>query len=375
MPYLQLGNITKKFPGCLAVDDVSMEIEKGEFLVLLGPSGCGKTTTLRIIAGLELQSAGKVVLDGRDVSNIPPEKRDIAMVFQNLALYPQMTVYNNISFCLKNMRLPKEQIDRKVQDVAERLEIAALLDRLPQQLSGGQKQRVALARALVRNPKVFLLDEPLASLDAKLRTTMRSEFKLLHKSLVEEGGAVSGTFIYVTHDQVEALTLGSRIAVLNNGRVEQLDTPSNIYRFPKNVFTATFVGSPEMNLIEGTLHRRGDKTEFLFKDLRIETGHIGREALAVLSGESHPAILGVRPEFVQPVAESSPGALRGELITVEPMGPMNLIIIRLNHLALTGLVSPDLDFRVGENLSIAMKPECLHFFHPESEQNLRVGVS
>lgn len=370
MAYLQLKNISKRFPDCYAVHDLSLEIEEGEFIVLLGPSGCGKTTTLRIIAGLEIQTEGTVILDGRDVSNVPPEKRDIAMVFQNLALYPQMTVFDNIAFCLKNMKMPVPQIEAQVQEVTQKLEIDQLLGRLPSQLSGGQQQRVALARALVRNPKVFLLDEPLASLDAKLRTSMRSEFKLLHKSLVEEESDVSGTFIYVTHDQVEALTLGTRIAVLNNGKIEQIDTPSKLYRSPRNIFTATFVGSPEMNLIDGSLQRMGDETVFSFRNLQVEAGLHGKEILAKAQAETRPAILGIRPEFVQPVNGETKGTIRTEIITIEPMGPMNLAIFKIDRLVLSSLVNPDLPLEVGENVNIQLKPEAIHFFDPETEENL-----
>jgi len=370
MAYLQLKNITKKFPGCLAVDNLSLDIEEGEFLVLLGPSGCGKTTTLRIVAGLEIQTKGNVILDGVDVSNVPPERRNIAMVFQNLALYPHMTVFDNIAFCLKNMRTPLSEIENKVQEVSKKLEIDHLLNRLPDQLSGGQQQRVALARALVRSPKVFLLDEPLASLDAKLRTAMRSEFKLLHKSLVEEAGRVSGTFIYVTHDQVEALVLGTRIAILNKGKIEQIDTPSNLYRNPRNIFTATFVGSPEMNLIEGSLQRVDDAVVFNFGKLSVETGLKGKIILGKARAETMPVILGIRPEFVHPVSLETNGAIRGEIITTEPMGPMNLTIFKVDRLVLTSLISPDLPLKVGENVGLQLKPEAMHLFHPQTEENL-----
>ncbi len=268
MAFLQLQQITKTFPGCNAVDHLDLDIEKGEFIVLLGPSGCGKTTTLRILAGLEIQTSGKVVLDNRDISDTPPERRDIAMVFQNLALYPHMSVYENIAFFLKNIHTEKSEIERRVHLAAQRVEIGDLLERKPNQLSGGQRQRVALARALVRSPKLFLLDEPLAALDAKLRASMRSEFKLLHRSLNEQDGC-AGTFIYVTHDQIEALTLGTRVAVIHKGKVVQFSPPKDLYHKPQNKFVASFVGSPEMNMIDGRLEEAGDEVFFVFRGLKI----------------------------------------------------------------------------------------------------------
>lgn len=370
MIFLRLESITKRFPGCLAVDHLNLEVEQGEFVVLLGPSGCGKTTTLRIIAGLETQTEGRVILEDVDISDVPPERRDMAMIFQNLALYPHMTVFNNIAFYLQNIGTPKPEIQERVMEAARRVKIGELLDRRPDQLSGGQRQRVALAKALVRSPKVFLLDEPLSSLDAKLRAGMRSELKLLHKSLSEEGKGGRGTIVYVTHDQVEALTLGTKVAIMNEGSIEQLASPTDLYRKPKNLFVATFVGSPSMNLIEGTLERSDREAIFRFQGKSVGVGPRGLAALARARCETMPAILGVRPESVNIVSRGEPGSLDAMLSTIQPLGQANLILCLLGEVTLTSLASPDLPVEEGENISIRFQPEALHFFDPETAENL-----
>ena len=247
MASLQLNHIYKVYPnGVKAVNDFTMDIADKEFIVFVGPSGCGKSTTLRMIAGLEEITAGELRIGDVVVNDMEPKDRDIAMVFQNYALYPHMTVYENMAFGLKLRKVPKDEIDRKVREAAEILGITEYLDRKPKAMSGGQRQRVALGRAIVREPKVFLLDEPLSNLDAKLRTAMRSEISKLHHKL-------QTTFIYVTHDQVEAMTMGTRIVVMKDGFVQQIDTPRNLYRFPCNKFVAGFIGTPQMNFFEGTL--------------------------------------------------------------------------------------------------------------------------
>ena len=370
MAFLRLESITKRFPGCLAVDHLNLEVEEGEFFVLLGPSGCGKTTTLRIIAGLEIQTEGRVILEDVDISDVPPERRDMAMIFQIMALYPHMTVFNNIAFYLQNIRTPKDVIQQKVLEAARKVKIEGLLDRRPDQLSGGERQRVTLAKALVRSPKVFLLDEPLSSLDAKLRAGMRSELKLFHKSLSEEGNGVRGTFVYVTHDQVEALTLGTRVAIMNEGSIEQLASPTDLYRKPKNLFAATFVGSPSINLIEGTLERSVGKAMFRFQGQSVEAGPRGLAALARAGCETMPTILGIRPESVHIVSRGKPGSLDAGVLTIEPQGQANLINLLVGELILTCLVNPDLPIQEGENISVQFQPESIHFFDPQTEENL-----
>lgn len=372
MSYLKLEEITKNFPGCKAVDELNLEVEKGEFIVLLGPSGCGKTTTLRIIAGLETQTSGKVILDDKDVSDTPPERRDMAMVFQNLALYPHMTVYQNIAFYLQNIHKPKDQIERLVRQAASRVEIEDLLERKPNQLSGGQRQRVALARALVRSPKLFLLDEPLAALDAKLRAGMRSEFKLLHRSLNEQEESM-GTFIYVTHDQIEAMTLGTRVAIIHKGKVIQLSPPKELYQKPRNLFVAAFVGSPEMNLIDGRLLSEKGSIIFQFPGMSFPTGARGTEALHKLGLESSEAVMGVRPEAVNLGSVTDPSALPFEILTIEPFGQTNFVRLRSEHrVDITSLVNPDMKLTEGEVVGVTFNPDCVHYFNKQDGENILV---
>ena len=252
MSSLSLKNICKKYPnGFEAVKDFNLEIEDKEFIIFVGPSGCGKSTTLRMVAGLEDISSGELYIDGKLVNDVEPKDRDIAMVFQNYALYPHMTVYDNMAFGLKLRKVPKDEIDKKVREAAEILDLSALLDRKPKALSGGQRQRVAMGRAIVRKPKVFLMDEPLSNLDAKLRVQMRIEIAKLHQNL-------GTTIIYVTHDQTEAMTLGTRIVVMKAGIVQQVDTPQNLYEKPANLFVAGFMGSPQMNFLDATVKVEGN---------------------------------------------------------------------------------------------------------------------
>jgi multiple sugar transport system ATP-binding protein len=370
MAYLQLEGLTKQFPGTLAVDKLDLGVERGDFLVLLGPSGCGKTTTLRIIAGLEVQTDGRIILDNVDISDVPPERRDMAMVFQHLALYPHMSVFDNIAFYLRNTRVPKPEIDERVRQAAARVQIQRLLNRWPSQLSGGEQQRVALAKSLVRSPKAFLLDEPLASLDAKLRASMRSEFKLLHQNLVQETDSEYGTFIYVTHDQVEALTLGTRVAVMNEGKLIQVDSPEDLYRRPKTIFTATFVGSPEMNLMEGILSRENGRAVFTFHGHTIDVGSQGLEVLGSVQEEALNVTLGVRPQSVS-IVKPIPEVLNARILTVELLGQNNFVLFRVtDEILLASLTSVDMPLKVGETVGIQFDEGALHFFAPDTGNRL-----
>lgn len=317
MSFLKLIDVTKRFGKSIAVDRVNLDAEKGEFLVLLGPSGCGKTTTLRIVAGLVIPDEGRVFIDGRDVTYLEPGERDIAMVFQDYALYPHMTVFDNIAFPLivrkKKFKLSKEEIREKVHRVAKMLGIEELLDRKPLQLSGGQQQRVALARALIVEPKLWLMDEPLSNLDALIRVQVRAELKRLQKDL-------GITTIYVTHDQVEALTLADKIAVMNKGRIVQIGSPKEIYESPKHVFVATFVGSPPMNTIE----------------CKITSSHLECQEFSVkLPEEFNKSViggrvyLGIRPEHIEIFEKPVEGSIKGTIYIVETLGSEYIINVKL----------------------------------------------
>jgi multiple sugar transport system ATP-binding protein len=313
MASVTLEGIRKIYPGPtphVAVHGVDLNVADGEFIVLVGPSGCGKSTTLRMIAGLESITAGKLAIDDRMVNDVPPKDRDIAMVFQSYALYPHMTVRDNLGFALKLRGTSKAEIDKRVTGAAEILGITDFLDRTPRQLSGGQRQRVALGRAIVREPKVFLFDEPLSNLDAQLRVQMRREIARLHEEL-------KATMIYVTHDQVEAMTLGDRIVVMSKGHVQQIDTPMNLYDHPRNRFVAGFIGSPAMNFVDGTISTV-DRKQFI-ADGNAFTLDLPDAVVARMEGLSDtPVTLGIRPEDVSVAPESGPPLFTGESTIVHP---------------------------------------------------------
>lgn len=310
MATVQLEDVRKVFDsGHVAVHRINLDIMDNELIVLVGPSGCGKSTSLRMIAGLEDITEGTIRIDGRVVNDVPPKDRDIAMVFQNYALYPHLTVYDNMAFGLRLRKVPRAEIDRAVRSAADMLGIEELLDRKPRALSGGQRQRVALGRAIVRKPKVFLFDEPLSNLDAKLRVQMRTEIARLHKQL-------KTTMIYVTHDQTEAMTLGSRIVVMKDGHVQQIDSPLALYNHPKNRFVAGFIGSPSMNFLRGTLDRAGAFREHQGVVLTIPPPY--KKRLAKLAGRE--LILGIRPEDISVGTSSTKGGFRSTVDVVEPMG-------------------------------------------------------
>lgn len=333
MAGLQLKNIYKVYPsGVTAVSDFTLDIQDKEFIVFVGPSGCGKSTTLRMIAGLEEITKGELYIDGRIMNEVIPKDRDIAMVFQNYALYPHMSVYDNMAFALKLRKMPRDQIDRRVQEAARILGIEMYLSRKPKALSGGQKQRVALGRAIVREPKVFLLDEPLSNLDAKLRTQMRTEITKLHNRLAT-------TFIYVTHDQVEAMTMGTRIVVMKDGFMQQVDTPQNLYDFPANKFVAGFLGTPQMNFFDATMTGTKDAPVIRFgKDKAIKLTKAKAAEIkdidAILN-TGKEFTLGVRPDDIHDeaafISNSPDTTIKVKVDVVEKLGAETLLYCTLNH--------------------------------------------
>ena len=369
MASLSLRNIYKEYPGGVtAVNNFNLEIEDKEFIVLVGPSGCGKSTTLRMVAGLEEISRGELYIDNKLVNNIPPKDRDIAMVFQSYALYPHMTVYNNMAFALKLRKTPKAEIDRRVREAAQILGIEELLNRKPAALSGGQRQRVALGRAIVREPKVFLMDEPLSNLDAKLRVQMRTEITKLHKRL-------QTTFIYVTHDQTEAMTMGSRIVVMKDGFMQQNDTPQNLYDYPANLFVACFIGTPQMNVFKVRLEKREDGVYAAFGDnaVRVPEGKVQRMTGDYIGREVY---MGVRPENIhdEPVFTSTyPDAcIRAHVELTELMGSETYLYLSTSGKEenFVARVDPRTTSRSGENITVGFDVNRLHFFDLETEEAL-----
>lgn len=372
MAGLTLKGIYKKYPGgVVAVSDVNLDIRDKEFIVLVGPSGCGKSTTLRMIAGLEEISEGELYIGDRLVNDIAPKDRDIAMVFQNYALYPHMTVFDNMAFGLKLRKVPKDEIERKVNEAAKILDLTHLLDRKPKAMSGGQRQRVALGRAIVRSPKVFLLDEPLSNLDAKLRAQMRTEIAKIHKKL-------GTTFIYVTHDQTEAMTMGDRIVCMKDGFVQQVDTPQNLYENPVNKFVAGFLGSPQMNFIDAVLKEeygqfivefgrdRGQKFQIAVPEAKAAQNdklgnYVGKEL-----------ILGVRPESIHDeemyLSNATTGVVDAYVEITEMMGAETYLYLVCEGNNLTARVSPRSTARPGDDIKVAIDPNRIHLFDKETEK-------
>ena len=348
MSFLELKNITKIYPnGTKAVDETSLNVEDGEFVVFVGPSGCGKSTLLRMIAGLEDITSGEISLDGKVINNIDPSERDVAMVFQNYALYPHMSVYNNMAYGLKNRGISKEDITTKVNDAAELLEIDQLLSRKPSMLSGGQRQRVAMGRAIVRNPKIFLFDEPLSNLDAKLRNQMRLEIKKLQRQM-------DVTSVFVTHDQTEAMTLGDRIVVINNGIVEQVGTPKDIYSKPNTKFVAEFIGSPQMNLFNCKIENGNAK---------IGDVHINLEN----SINIQDASIGVRPDDIQ---VNQNGKFETKANLVEYLGSDMIIYSSIGSQDFSCKLSSKIDVKAGDNFKFDILSPSVHIF--DNTTNKRV---
>ncbi len=363
MADLQLKHIYKRYAGNVtAVSDFCIDIEDKEFIILVGPSGCGKSTTLRMIAGLEEISEGEVYIGGKLMNDVPPKDRDIAMVFQSYALYPHMTVYDNMAFALKLRKTPKDEIKKRVTEAAKILDIEHLLDRKPKALSGGQRQRVAMGRAIVRSPKVFLMDEPLSNLDAKLRVAMRTEIKKLHNRL-------QTTFIYVTHDQVEAMTMGTRIVVMKDGFVQQIDTPSNLYNDPCNQFVAGFIGSPQMNFIDVTIEKKDNGVYAVFGDQSVKIPDGKASALADYVGKE--VVLGVRPEDIhddEAFLSTYPDAVVDAYVEVtEMMGAETYLYLKVNNTACTARVNQRTATKQDDTIKVGFDCNRIHFFDKETE--------
>ena len=346
MTKLRLEGIDKKWDGFHAVKNLDLQIDDREFLVLLGPSGCGKTTTMRMIAGLEQPSSGLLYFDAEAVNGMPPRRRDVAMVFQNYGLYPHMSVRDNIGYPLRLRGQSAADIERAIARAAARVELQHLLDRRPAELSGGQRQRVALARSIVRKPRVFLMDEPLSNLDAKLRGTMRAELRHLAREL-------EVTTVYVTHDQVEAMTLATRVAVMKEGVLQQIDTPENIYNKPANSFVASFIGSPAMNLIKG----QAQDGRFM-----AEGGH----AIGIRPPRSGALVLGVRPEDIALHDGAAPATLSGEVYAFELLGDNTLLTLKLDGQYFVAKMEKSTRFREGERIHLWLKPERVYWFDARS---------
>ena len=366
MASISCQHIYKIYPGATApsVTDFNLTVHDQEFVVLVGPSGCGKSTTMRMVAGLEDITSGDVLIDGKRVNDVAPKDRDIAMVFQSYALYPHMTVYKNIAFGLELRKTPKDEIDRRVHEAAKILEIEHLLDRKPKALSGGQRQRVALGRAMVRNPAVFLLDEPLSNLDAKLRTSMRTEIIKLHKKLAT-------TFIYVTHDQTEAMTMGDRIVVMKDGIIQQVDTPQNLYNAPGNLFVAGFIGSPQMNFLDAKVKVNGNDVTLTVGKYNMKLP--ASKAKAVIDGgyDGKTVVMGIRPENVHDsqmfIETSKDSVVECKINVYELLGAEVYLYFDCEGFPMTARVDPRTTARSGDTVKFALDMEKVHLFDKETE--------
>ena len=366
MASLSLKNIRKVYPnGFEAVKDFNLEIADKEFIIFVGPSGCGKTTTLRMIAGLEDITSGELKIGDKVVNDVEPKDRDIAMVFQNYALYPHMSVYDNMAFGLKLRKVPKDDIDREVKEAAKILDLTPLLDRKPKALSGGQRQRVAMGRAIVRKPQVFLMDEPLSNLDAKLRVQMRIEIAKLHQKL-------GTTIIYVTHDQTEAMTLGTRIVVMKDGVIQQVDTPQNLYDKPGNLFVAGFMGSPQMNFLDAEVEVNGDVASLNIAGKAIPLPPAKSKKLIEGGYNGKTVVFGIRPEDVydsQMFIEASPNSVFESTVKVyELLGAEVFLYFDLAEFPITARVDPRTTSRPGDNIKFALDVEKIHVFDKDTEQ-------
>ncbi len=365
MASLSLKGIGKRYPnGFEAVKDFNLEIEDQEFIIFVGPSGCGKSTTLRMIAGLEEITTGDLFIDGKRMNEVEPKDRDIAMVFQNYALYPHMTVFDNMAFGLKLRKVPKEEIEQKVLEAAKILDLEQLLDRRPKALSGGQRQRVAMGRAIVRNPKVFLMDEPLSNLDAKLRVQMRAEIASLHQRL-------GATIIYVTHDQTEAMTLGTRIVVLKDGVIQQVDTPKKLYNEPQNLFVAGFIGSPQMNFIDAVCKVHGEKVRLEFGDFSIVLPPQKAKKLIDGGYADKTVVMGIRPDDIDDsqiqIETYGDTVIEADVTGYELLGSEVLLYYTVAGVNMTARVDARTTAKIGDHIRLALDPEKIHVFDKESE--------
>jgi multiple sugar transport system ATP-binding protein len=361
MAQVSLRKIVKKYDDTEAVRGIDLDIADKEFVVLVGPSGCGKSTTLRMIAGLEEITGGEIAVDGEVVNDVPPKDRDMAMVFQNYALYPHMTVYQNMSFGLRLKNYPKPEIEKRVQEAARILDIKELLDRKPRQLSGGQRQRVAMGRAIVRNPKVFLFDEPLSNLDAKLRVQMRTEIKRVHQK-------VRTTTVYVTHDQIEAMTLADRVVVMNKGKIEQIGAPNFLYHSPATRFVAGFIGSPAMNFIPCRLEQAGDGLNVRLSD-SISFAVPAERMPRYRSHVGQDLTFGIRPEHLteaKPNGHSNVGLFDAGIEVVEPMGNETMVFFSIGGTEVCGRIDPNAGARVGAALKMAAHLDHMHLIENTS---------
>jgi multiple sugar transport system ATP-binding protein len=369
MASVNYDHVSKKFGDFTALNDLNIEIADKEFLVLVGPSGCGKTTALRCLAGLEEVTAGRVMIGNQVVNDVAPKDRDIAMVFQSYALYPHMTVFDNMAFGLKLRKVPKDQIKRRVEEAAQILGIEHLLKRKPRELSGGQRQRVAVGRAIVREPKVFLFDEPLSNLDAKLRVQTRAELSKLHQRL-------QTTFIYVTHDQTEAMTMASRIAVMNKGILQQLDTPQNLYDNPANLFVAGFIGSPAMNFFPAKLRKDGDTLYVDTGDYAVKVPEDKVKLYGPYTGKD--VIFGIRPEnihnpaFIPPGIHASPVEVKVDV--TELMGNEIFLYLLSGKTSFVARVDPRTRFQMGDQVQVVFDMDNIHIFDPSVDQENPTAV-
>ncbi len=365
---LSIQALSRHYGAVRALDDLNLHVEGSTFLTLLGPSGCGKSTTLSLVAGLDKPDSGRILLAGTDITDLPPNERGMAMVFQSYALYPHMSVFENIAFSLKLKRRSKEEVKRRVESVARMLDVMHLLDRRPSELSGGQQQRVGLGRALIKQPRVFLLDEPFSNLDAALRTRMRTEIKHLHLRL-------GTTTVFVTHDQEEAMSLSDRIAVMKDGRVVQFGTQDDIYRRPCNVYVATFVGRPRMSLLRGTLIRDGHGGRFAAPGVELELGPQPGEG----GGEaSFPAVLGIRAEHVVVHPDGAPERVRtgsataeATIVLLEPMGSDTFVELAIGGQTVVARVPPSLPLSIGQRVTVEFVAEGVHLFDAKTEERVR----